>query len=349
MLGVCQLVLQRGNRSCSFVRAGIAAVLLGASGCAAGCVAVPNTEARDDDQQSQADAGSAGAASEVDAGTQTTAGTGGTNSVSDASAASDASDTANTVDASVEADAGVCLEQTAPCDVETDCCEGLSCDMTWLGRVCCGVQGGSCATENGEDCCGDLLCVDGECVPPPDTCQPTCLPLDWLADVLRDAGLSVVEDPSWLTRGHGYFSDLWGVVAHHTGGGGPNDWVTVRDGTPALAGPLSQLVLEKSGTYRVVASGVAWHAGQGSYPGLPDNDANFYTIGIEAVNSGSEGWSDAQYNAYVTGCAAIMRHLGYDASRVIGHKEWAVVQGKWDPGGIDMDTFRADIQAELDQ
>lgn len=35
---------------------------------------------------------------------------------------------------------------------------------------------------------------------------------------------------------------------------------------------------------------------------------------------------------------------------MIGHKEWAAIQGKWDPGGINMNTFRADVarvQAEL--
>lgn len=36
------------------------------------------------------------------------------------------------------------------------------------------------------------------------------------------------------------------------------------------------------------------------------------------------------------------------ADRVIGHKEWAgKSQGKWDPGAIDMNIFRADIQARL--
>src|SRR5699024_263064 len=34
---------------------------------------------------------------------------------------------------------------------------------------------------------------------------------------------------------------------------------------------------------------------------------------------------------------------------VIGHKEWAgASQGKWDPGGIDMDDFRADVQTQID-
>jgi peptidoglycan hydrolase-like protein with peptidoglycan-binding domain len=55
-----------------------------------------------------------------------------------------------------------------------------------------------------------------------------------------------------------------------------------------------------------------------------------------------------QYNAYVRGNAAILKHLGQPASHTIGHKEWAgAAQGKWDPGGIDMNRFRADVQAAI--
>lgn len=181
------------------------------------------------------------------------------------------------------------------------------------------------------------------------TCQPNCLPLDWLPDVLRSAGLDVWEDPNWKTNSHGTFTDLWGIVAHHTGHVSDDAWTVVRDGRPDLDGPLSQLVLEQNGMYRVVARGVSWHAGNGTYPGLEGKSANFYTIGIEAVNTGLESWSSAQYEAYVRGVAAILKYLGHDSARVIGHKEWAgVSQGKWDPGNIDMNVFRKDVQAILD-
>ncbi len=247
-----------------------------------------------------------------------------------------------------------CLWRAAPCVESDQCCQGLSCDTTYLGRICCGEEGTPCFTENGEDCCRDLLCIDGACGYPStlssDTCQPSCLPMHWLADVLRAAGLEVWEDPNWRHHGHGSFANLWGVMAHHTGVNRDTEWMVVRDGVSGLAGPLSQLVLEQNGMYRVVASGVAWHAGTGFYPGLPDNNANFHTVGIEAVNTGSEGWSTEQYDAYVLGVAAILRYLQHDASRVIAHKEWAgITQGKWDPGGIDMDVFRADVQAILNQ
>lgn len=176
----------------------------------------------------------------------------------------------------------------------------------------------------------------------------------WLPDVLRAAGLEVREHPGWRDRGHGDFGSIWGVVAHHTGSFGATPGSIANH--PQL-GLCSQLYLGSDGVYTVVGAGIAWHAGQGSYPGLPDNNANGFTIGIEAANDGGgtpgrphrSSWSDAQYDAYVRGVAAILRHLGHDASHVIAHKEWAgASQGKWDPGAIDMQIFRRDVQAAID-
>jgi hypothetical protein len=56
-----------------------------------------------------------------------------------------------------------CLAATAPCEDTSQCCGDLECGDTSLGQVCCGLEGESCATPNGEDCCGDLLCVGGQC------------------------------------------------------------------------------------------------------------------------------------------------------------------------------------------
>lgn len=75
----------------------------------------------------------------------------------DAAAAGDEPDAAG-------ADAALaCLAATEPCEGEGGCCSGLSCGTTSLGQVCCGGVGASCKTWNGEDCCDQLLCVDGTC------------------------------------------------------------------------------------------------------------------------------------------------------------------------------------------
>lgn len=174
----------------------------------------------------------------------------------------------------------------------------------------------------------------------------------WLADVLRAAGLKVDVFPGAMNRGHGDFGTIWGIVAHHTGSNNASAASIAQHPSLGLA---SQLHLDRSGKFTVCGVGIAWHAGQGSYPGIPTNDANQCTIGIEAANDGGgspgrphrSSWPDAQYKAYVTGVAAILNRLGQPASRCIAHKEWAgAAQGKWDPGAIDMTIFRADVARE---
>ena len=176
----------------------------------------------------------------------------------------------------------------------------------------------------------------------------------WLADVLRAEGVDLVEYPGWRNRGHGDFKDIRGVMVHHTGSDNATA-ASIANGRPDLAGPLSQLHIARDGTVTVIAAGVAWHAGIGMYPWLPTNMGNWHTIGIECANSGTgttashrRNWPDAQYFALVRCCAAINRRLGQSASRTIGHKEYAGrAQGKWDPGAIDMDLLRADIDARI--
>lgn len=171
----------------------------------------------------------------------------------------------------------------------------------------------------------------------------------WLADVLRAEGLKVIEHDGWRDRGHGDFGDIRGVLCHHTAGGGPNDWRIVEFGRPDLDGPLAQLVLEKDGSYRVIAAGVCWHAGRGDWPGWPTDNANFHTIGIEAVSRGDgTDWTAPQIDAYKRGCAAILRHIGRDASDCVAHREYSS-EGKIDPAGIDMDAFRRDVQKIIDK
>ncbi|MDV8006738.1 N-acetylmuramoyl-L-alanine amidase [Rhodococcus sp. IEGM 1318] len=165
----------------------------------------------------------------------------------------------------------------------------------------------------------------------------------WLEQVLREAGLSVSVHPGALDRGHGDMGTLWGAMLHHTGAPvGSNPGPGAIANHPSL-GLAAQLHISRSGHWTVCGVGIAYHAGQGSYPGLPTNNANPIVVGVEAENSGTEGWSSAQYWSYVRGVAAINRRAGRDSSRAIGHKEWAAIQGKWDPGGMDMGKLRADV------
>lgn len=166
--------------------------------------------------------------------------------------------------------------------------------------------------------------------------------LMWLADVLRDAGLRVVERPGWESRGRD-LSVINGVVWHHDAAAISATDKTVEGllerGRVDLPGPLSQLALRRDGTWVVIAAGRANHNGYGEW----GNDS----IGIEARNNGvGQSWPTVQIDAYVTGTAAIAAHLGLDIDRVKGHKE-TDPKRKIDPAGIDMNVMRARIRALL--
>lgn len=177
----------------------------------------------------------------------------------------------------------------------------------------------------------------------------------WLPEVLRAAGLRCDVYPGAMDRGHGDFGDIWGVICHHTGSNNASAGSIANHPELGLA---SQLHLSREGVFTLCGVGVAWHAGQGAWNGIARDNANQVTIGIEAANDGGgspgkphrSSWPAAQYDAYVTGVAAILNRLGQPASHAIAHKEWAgAAQGKWDPGAIDMTIFRADVARKQTQ
>lgn len=173
----------------------------------------------------------------------------------------------------------------------------------------------------------------------------------WLPEVLRAFGVHVVEDAGWKLWGMGDFNTIWGVIAHHTGANNTSAAYIRRN--PGLSNALSsQIHLSRTGVVTLVGAGVAWHAGRGSYPGLPTDDANRLTIGVEAQGDG-QTWPEEQLDAYHRTCAAICWYLGLPASRVIAHHEYSyTAQGKWDPGlngqRMPMDPFRARVQHYID-
>jgi hypothetical protein len=60
----------------------------------------------------------------------------------------------------------VCMAATKVCPGASECCSGLVCGTTSLGRVCCGNFNVTCTRTGGEDCCGQLECVSGHCCLP---------------------------------------------------------------------------------------------------------------------------------------------------------------------------------------
>jgi hypothetical protein len=119
------------------------------------------------------------------------------------------------------------------------------------------------------------------------------------------------------------------------------------DGRSDLPAPLCHFSLGRDGTVYVVAAGRANHAGVAKASGpMPAGDGNVMYVGVECQNSGTEGWTKAQYEAMVTLGVVVSKYLGCTASANRAHKETSIT-GKWDPGALDMDRFRLDINHVL--
>lgn len=186
----------------------------------------------------------------------------------------------------------------------------------------------------------------------------------WLEDVLRPAlGDRLKTLPGWQTDGvGGTMGNIWGVIWHHTGNAAETP-DSISKGRPDLQGPLAQLHIAPDGTVTIVAVGPCNHAGKGSWPGLQTDNANAYTIGIECAwprdttlteeTASKERWPDAQIIAMRDTGAALTKYLGVDVSHNISHREWARFgpagqrQYKWDPGNLDMNWFRGEIQKAM--
>lgn len=166
----------------------------------------------------------------------------------------------------------------------------------------------------------------------------------WIPDKLREYGLEVVEEPGWQSRGADYLSAR-GVVGHHTAGSASGDMPSLGiliNGRSDLPGPLCHVGLSRSGKCHVIASGVANHAGSGSWKTLSGNSS---VLGIEAENTGTgEAWKN--YDQYVLCAAALLDGLGATADYFCGHKEWAPSR-KIDPFGLDMNDMRTAIAVAL--
>lgn len=173
--------------------------------------------------------------------------------------------------------------------------------------------------------------------------------ITWFADVLRAAGLTVVEHAGWKTRTvGGSWTPTFGIV-HATAAPDSQSDTTqiriVRDGREGLDGPIANACVDRAGRWHVLAAGrcnttIAGTAGP--YVGK----GNTYALGVEACNDNLGGpWPDVQYRAYVAGWAAIARKLGWGPERLRGHKEHTPGH-KTDPT-FDMAGFRANVARVL--
>ncbi|WP_203718306.1 peptidoglycan recognition protein family protein, partial [Asanoa siamensis] len=177
--------------------------------------------------------------------------------------------------------------------------------------------------------------------------------IPWLADVLRSAGVRVVEQGDWRNRMvSGSFNPI-GVLWHHTafnsGASNPHPALnTVINGRPDLRGPLCHALVDYNGVFHLISAGRANHAGvsRGSGP-IPAGDGNTMLIGWEIDYNGvSQRMTAAQYSASVAATAAVLRRLGRNSSFARGHLETSTT-GKIDPAFIDLNVMRADVARKM--
>lgn len=188
---------------------------------------------------------------------------------------------------------------------------------------------------------------------------------------LHAEGVRAVEVGDWRTHNRnqkGSWGPVNGSVVHHTVSSGTAATVRiVRDGYPALPGPLCHGMIAKDGRVHMVGWGRTNHAGGGdpkvldqviaeSYGTRPapptrgnsngvDGNARYYGWECENLGDGKDPWPAAQYDAIVRVQAALCRAHGWSAKSVIGHLEWS--SDKVDPRGFSMTTLRADVAERL--
>lgn len=169
----------------------------------------------------------------------------------------------------------------------------------------------------------------------------------WLPDVLRSAGVNLLAYPGWETASSMYGSgnragplttDQPGVVWHHDAsppGDSPGalSWMRQMLAKPGQA--TANVWVDRYGTWHIIAAGITWHAG---------TTHNMTHLGIETDHTTGEDWPDALLSSLRRGTAAILRHVGRDATGMTMHK--TILPGaKTDPDGLDLAPERAAVQA----
>lgn len=165
----------------------------------------------------------------------------------------------------------------------------------------------------------------------------------WLTDaakVLRSAGVKVKEmkyergpfkGRSWKhvgANGQG-LTDFRYILWHHDASPeGPSpgalDWMMYSEVSPAAS-----MWVDQQGVWWIYCAGLAWHAGTGGPGwGIPKDQMNYYSLGIETDHGFGEVWPEAQLDSLRRGTAALMQHYGLTSDRLLFHRSWT-------DGGID--------------
>lgn len=171
--------------------------------------------------------------------------------------------------------------------------------------------------------------------------------LTWAPDVLRAAGLTVVETPGWQTRSHGEFPASIAGYWHHDAsppGDSPGalDWMVNN-----WANASANFRVTRHGVWQCVGAGVAYHAGS-TQVGHP---ANWNSFGVETDQTVNETPSPVMLDSTRAGFAALFKHMGRGADSLYFHKTSAYPLGRkvdpwFDAGSNDKANWPAELARE---
>ena len=196
-----------------------------------------------------------------------------------------------------------------------------------------------------------------------------------VVDVLRAAGVNVVEFEGWRNRSRssGGFNNLMGILDHHTASQTTpaNDLNYMVYGSPDA--PVSNGLLDRTGTFTIIAAGASNHGGRGggsadgggetwvtSRGPVPPDASNSNCFGIECANNGvGEPYPVAQQDAYIKMNRALVDAYGMVPSMDIrSHAEWTPPRkidprgpSRWQPANSsspwNMNAFRDEVAGTL--
>lgn len=189
-----------------------------------------------------------------------------------------------------------------------------------------------------------------------------------LADVLRRAGLTVIEEPGWQTRARssgGYASGRpTHFMVHHTASNASSDGQ--QDVDYMVSGsddaPIANTYVNRNGVVWVMAAGCTNTNGKGGpLDGVPADSMNTYAVSCEVANNGvGEPYPDPQQRAVATLVRACCNAYGIANAHVSTHYLWAPERkcdntgpSRWAPPGTpggcngagawNMPAFRSDV------
>lgn len=194
-----------------------------------------------------------------------------------------------------------------------------------------------------------------------------------MADVIRAAGVPVVEQDGWKSRARssgGYSSGRpWCVMWHHTASSatatakGDTDYMSFNADTK----PIANIMMARDGAAWVLAAGATNTNGKGvarkfSKGTVPADSMNTYAIGMEIQNTGvgqaySPACIDNCFKVSIALCRAyglqpddVDQHVDYSPGRKIDPATALAVQGPWQPlsingsGSWDLNDLRAECR-----